>query len=221
MCGFRLPRALVTAAGVLFFAGVLHGQISVHDLAARVDEHYNHLNSFRANFREQYDGLGMHRDETGTLLLKKPGRMRWTYGGGKLFLLDGKSAISYAPGDAQAQRIPAKQLDDLRSPLRFLLGHMRLEKELDHLALAVNGGVATLTGSPRYVTGPQDQRIRSIALTVAPSSGTITGLRVEEIDGSSTAFTFDDVQENVPATDADFRFFPAAGVTVVDGLAPM
>ena len=29
------------------------------------------------------------------------------------------------------QRIQAKQLDDLRSPLRFLLGHTELEKEMD------------------------------------------------------------------------------------------
>ena len=35
--------------------------------------------------------MGMNRHETGTLLLKKPGRMRWTYAkpAGKLFVLDG------------------------------------------------------------------------------------------------------------------------------------
>ena len=75
----------------------------------------------------------MQRTESGTLLLVKPGRMKWEYSSppGKIFLLDGKYAWFYTKGDAQVQRIPAKELDDLRSPLRFLLGHTNLEKEID------------------------------------------------------------------------------------------
>ena len=111
-------------------------------IARTVDDHYNHLTSLRARYTEHYAGLGLDRTESGTLLLKKPGRMRWVYDTprGKLFLLDGQSAIFYTPGDTQAQRIPARQLDDLRSPLRFLLGHTELAKELDHLTLTVVSG---------------------------------------------------------------------------------
>ncbi len=104
-------------------------------LVRKVDDHYNHLSSLRAHYTERYSGMGMDRTEEGTLLLKKPGRMRWSYAApvGKVFVLDGKFAWFYTPGDAQATRVPAKQLDDLRSPLRFLLGHTQLEKELDEL----------------------------------------------------------------------------------------
>ena len=79
--------------------------------------------------------LGIKRVESGTLLLQKPGRMKWEYNvpPGKLFVLDGKFAWFYSAGDPQVQRIPAKELDDLRSPLRFLLGHTELEKELNNL----------------------------------------------------------------------------------------
>ncbi|MEI9969369.1 MAG: hypothetical protein WDM87_12375 [Terracidiphilus sp.] len=64
--------------------------------------------------------------------------MLWRYSSppGKIFLLDGKYALFYAQGDAQVQRIPASELDDLRSPLRLLLGHTQLEKELTGLMLA-------------------------------------------------------------------------------------
>ncbi len=74
--------------------------------------------------------MGLNRSESGTLTLKKPGRMRWAYDSpaGKVFILDGKFAWFYTPGDAQAQRIPAKQMDDLRTPLRFLLGHTELQE---------------------------------------------------------------------------------------------
>ena len=106
------------------------------DLIRRVDDHYNHLRTLRARYSEHYSGMGMDRTETGTLTLKKPGLMRWSYDtpAGKVFVLDGKFAWFYTPGDAQVSRTPAKQLDDLRSPLRFLLGHTQLAKELEQVA---------------------------------------------------------------------------------------
>ena len=47
--------------------------------ARAVDEHYNHLRSLQAEFTEVYRGSGMERTESGTLWLKKPGKMRWEY----------------------------------------------------------------------------------------------------------------------------------------------
>lgn len=197
-----------------------HAQ-DVHAIASKVDDHYNHLTTLHATYTEHYSGMGQQRTETGTLLLKKPGRMRWQYSNGKLFVLDGKFAISYTPGDPQAQRVPAKQLDDMRSPLRFLLGHTKLEKELDNLKVTPAGsGEVTLSGTPHYAMSPGDQRVQRIAVTVVAATGVITGLRIEEIDGTVTEFAFRDMKENVAASDADFRFTAPAGVTVVDGLPP-
>ncbi len=104
-----------------------------------MDAHYNHLRSLTAHFSERYQGMGMDRTEAGTLMLREPGRMRWAYDApsGKIFVLGGKFGVSYTPGDSQALRTPAKQLDDLRSPLQFLLGHTEIAKELDGLALAL------------------------------------------------------------------------------------
>lgn len=196
-------------------------QVDVHALAAKVDAHYNHLHSLRTAFTESYSGMGQQRTERGTLLLAKPGRMRWQYAGGKLFVLDGKSAVSYVPGDPQAQRIPAKQLNDLRSPLRFLLGHTQLEKELADLhAEAAAGGTVLLTGKPHLGSGPESARIQTVAVRVQPDSGAIAGLEVHEIDGTVTRFDFADMQENVPVPNGEFRFEAPPGVVVVDGLPP-
>jgi len=92
--------------------------------AAAVDNHYNHLHSLQAEFTEFYVGSGMDRVESGTLWLKKPGKMRWEYRSPreKLFVSDGKDAWFYVPGDHQARKTPVRQLDDLRSPLALLLG---------------------------------------------------------------------------------------------------
>jgi outer membrane lipoprotein carrier protein len=188
-------------------------------LAKTVDAHYNHLQSLQAHYTERYQGMGLDRSETGTLTLKKPGRMRWVYDSpaGKLFLLDGHSAITYTPGDAQATRIPEKQLDDLRSPLRFLLGHTELAKELDNLTLTpVSAGVYTLSGTPKGM----QQRLHSLALTVN-AAGQIQTMRIEDTDGATTTFTFTGMHENIPTTDTDFTFTPPPGIPILNGTNPI
>jgi outer membrane lipoprotein carrier protein len=210
--------ALVSTAG---------GQVpSASALAHKIDEHYNHLRSLTAHFSERYQGMGIDRTESGTLTLRKPGRMRWAYDSGssatpsgKLFILDGKSAISYTPGDAQAQRTPAKQLDDLRSPLRFLLGHTELARELDNLTLTLVSDVPrsyTLSGTPKGM----QQTIRTIALTVG-ATGEIQTMRVEQTDGAITSFNFTAIRENIATSDGDFTFIPPPGVTITNGTAPI
>jgi outer membrane lipoprotein carrier protein len=196
-------------------------------LAKTVDAHYNHLQSLSAHFTERYQGMGIDRTESGTLLLRKPGRMRWAYNSGssadstgKIFVLDGRFAINYTPGDAQATRMPAKQLDDLRSPLRFLLGHTDLSRELSNLSLTLVTDAPhptyTLSGSPAGTL----QSVQSIGLTVDPA-GQIESMRIQQTDGSTTTFTFTDIRENIPTDAADFTFVPPHGVTIVDGAAPI
>src|ERR1700735_27509 len=110
----------------------------VKTLAAAVDSHYDHLHSLQAEFAEIYRGSGMDRTESGTLWLKKPGKMRWEYRSprDKLFVSDGRDAWFYVPDNRQARKTAAKKLEDVRSPLAFLLGKTRLEKELQGLSLA-------------------------------------------------------------------------------------
>jgi len=192
---------------------------SAHDLAQRVDRHYNQLHSLKAGFTESYEGLGMQRTESGTLLLVKPGKMRWDYSSpaGKLFLLDGKYAWFYTKGDPQVQRMLSKQLDDLRSPLRFLLGHTELEKEMDTLTMAPAGeGRYTLSGQPKG----QEQRVSKLALTVT-ADGTIVGIEIDEADGAITRFAFSGEAANAAIAAEEFRFTPPAGVPVVNAAPPV
>jgi outer membrane lipoprotein carrier protein len=189
------------------------------EMAKRVDDHYNHLQSLKANFTEQYDGLGMHRSESGVMLLRKPGRMRWDYSSnaGKVFVLDGKFGWFYAPGDSQVQRIPASQLDDLRSPLRFLLGHTKIESELQDLTVApAKGGDFKLSGIPKGL----QKRVGRLTLTVTPD-GAIERIEIEETDGAQTVFDFKDEQANPAIPEGAFRFAPPPGIPVVDALPPV
>jgi outer membrane lipoprotein carrier protein len=195
------------------------GPAAVHEVAQLVDGHDNKLHSLRAGFTESYQGLGMSRSESGTLLLLKPGRMKWDYSSpaGKLFLLDGKYAWFWSPSAAQVQRIAAKELDDLRSPLRFLLGHTQLEKEFDSLRVAPGPeGEFTLTGVPKG----QENRVRQVRFNIT-AVGAITAIEIEETDGALTRFTFTGEEPNAAIPESTFRFTPPAGVPVVDAMPPV
>ena len=215
----RFAKGPAIPALILLLSSVLPAQTGVHSLAARVDRRYDHMHTLQARFTETYTGAGMSRTESGTLLLKKPGRMRWDYGQPrpKLFLSDGQTAWFYVPGERQARRTPVKQLDDLRSPLRYLLGKTKLEKELDGLSLApaqppVSAGDIVLRGIPK---GMRD-RVEQTLLEVTPD-GVIVRIVVEELDGSTTEFRFLQQRENVELADQQFRFTPLPGVEVVAG----
>jgi outer membrane lipoprotein carrier protein len=161
----------------------------------------------------------MTRKESGTLLLKKPGRMRWDYDQPrpKMFLTDGSTAWFYVPGEKQVRRTPVKQIEDLRSPLRYLLGKSKLEKEFVGLAIVtdakpVNAGDVVLRGEPKGI----EERVSQTLLEVTPE-GMITRIVVEETDGSVTEFRFLQQKENVQIGDARFKFVPPPGVEVVEG----
>ena len=194
-------------------------QDALVQLTDKVDRHYNNLQSMRSHFTEDYHGAGMSRSESGTLWLKKPGKMRWEYDHPrkKLFLSDGKTAWFYVPGEQQARKAPVSKIDDIRSPLRFLLGKTKLRKEFDQLGIApnikpLNEGDIVLRGSPK---GMED-RLSLVVLEVTPE-GRMDRIEIEEVDGAMTDFRFTDMVENQPVADNLFHFTPPAGVEVVEG----
>ena len=191
----------------------------VKNLAAAVDAHYNHLRSLEAEFTEVYRGAGMDRTETGTLWLKKPGKMRWEYRSPreKLFVSNGKDAWFYVPDDRQARKESAKKLEDARSPLAFLLGKTKLEKELRGLSMAPDiapqeAGNTVLRGVPTALA----DRVNEIILEITPEHK-IARLIIQGVDGASTEYRFTDQKEDLAIADGRFNFRAPAGTEVVEG----
>ena len=188
-------------------------------LSQRVDRHYNALHTLQAEFVEKYRGNGIDRTESGTLWIKRPGRMRWEYREprAKLFITDGKTAWFYAPGDQQARSTPSHKMDDLRSPLAYLLGKTKLERVFEGLAFATDvqpqkAGNIMLQGKPRGLAG----HIERVLLEVTPD-GRIDRIVAEGQDDSVTEYVFLASNEDVTIADERFRFVPPAGVEVVTG----
>jgi outer membrane lipoprotein carrier protein len=196
----------------------------VHATATAVDERYNRLHSLQADFTEIYRGSGMERTESGTLWLKKggqkkPGKMRWEYRSPteKLFVSDGRDVWFYVPGDRQARKMAARKLDDLRSPLAFLLGKTKLEKELRGLSWApdvspLTAGDVVLRGVPQWWA----DRVGELLLEVTPDHR-IARIVIGQVDGSVTEYRLQEQKDNVQVPDGRFQFAPPAGVETVEG----
>ncbi|MGO8793475.1 MAG: LolA family protein [Candidatus Sulfotelmatobacter sp.] len=197
----------------------------VGKIAAAVDDHYNHLRTLQAEFTEIYHGSGMQRTESGTLWLakggmKKPGKMRWEYRSpkAKLFVSNGRDAWFYLPDDRQARKTDARNLDDVRSPLAFLLGKSKLQKELQGLSLApdvtpIAAGDVVLRGVPQAMA----DRLNDILLEVTPEHQ-IVRIVIDAVDGSVTDYRFTDEKENVPIPESRFEFAPPAGTETTESV---
>jgi outer membrane lipoprotein carrier protein len=172
----------------------------------------------QADFTEIYQGGGIERTESGTMWLKKPGKMRWEYRSPeeKLFVGDGRDAWLYLPTEKQARKSSMRRLEDLRSPLAFLLGKSKLEKELQGLSFApdvqaAQPGNSMLRGVPR---GMED-RVRQVMLEVTPEHQ-IVRILVHGTDDSITEYRLNNQRENVEVPDSRFRFTAPPGAEIVE-----
>jgi outer membrane lipoprotein carrier protein len=220
---------LAAAFLVIFTANILPclALEDVHTVAQAVDFHYNHLRTLETQFTEIYHGSGMDRTESGTLWLekgglKKPGKMRWEYRSpkDKLFVSDGRDAWFYIPEDRQARRTDARKLDDLRSPLEFLLGKTQLEKELSGLSFAPDvkpfaPDDVVLRGVPQGLS----DRVSEMLIEVTPERE-IARIVIDDVDGSQTEYRFSGQKENATIPEGRFQFKPPAGTETVEGIEP-
>ena len=213
---------LITLSLVLALSVSLQGdepKPELKEVARKVDRHYNSLQTLQADFEESYRGGGTARTESGVLWLRRPGKMRWEYRvpRDKLFITNGKKAFFHVLGEPHARQAKLEKIDDLRSPLRYLLGKTKLEKEFDDLRLlpAPTGGSASLVleGVPKMMR----DRVERVRLEITPRYR-IERITIEEVDGAVTEFRFRNQVENGAIADDKFRFKAPPGVQVIEGV---
>src|SRR5258706_11820937 len=113
--------------------------VDPNQLVRRMEARYRSAKTLQATFLERYAENGsVLRSEAGTAYFRRPGKMRWEYEQPEkdLFLVDGKTAWFYVPADHTVTRVPAKQSEDLRTPLALLAGQMKISRICARVELA-------------------------------------------------------------------------------------
>ena len=149
--------------------------------------------------------------------------MRWEYRSPKekLFVSDGQVVWFYLPSERQVRKTDFRKLDDVRSPIAFLLGKTKLENELQGLSKVIDQapsapGNTVLRGVPKGVAG----QVSEVQLEITPGDE-IVRIVLMEPDGGTTEFRFAGWKENGAMKESLFEFTPPAGVETVEGdLAP-
>jgi outer membrane lipoprotein carrier protein len=183
-------------------------------LLRAVEARYNRAQSLKLDFSETYAAPGHPvQSESGTLYLRKPGRMRWEYSSpaGKLYISDGKDVYLYTPGDHTAEKSKLKESDDMRAPLAFLLGKLNFSKEFQSFSSRPEGEDTWITALPKS----QNLMYTQVEFLAAPD-GSIRRVNVTGQDHSKLDFTFSNEKMNAPAPPGLFAFHPPPGVEVVD-----
>lgn len=125
---------------------------STDTLIGKVQSRYNGARTLSVNFTETYTALGHERvPESGTLTLRKQGKMRWDYSrpAGKVFVSDGKNVFLYTAGDNRVEKVPLKDTEDMRAPLAFLLGRLDMKKEFGSFSVRAESGGEWLSASAK------------------------------------------------------------------------
>lgn len=203
-------RRLLTIA--LLFTPVLGAQ-ELGQILRRVEQRYNRARTLESGFEQRQWAQGRRVVEAGRLVLRKPGRMRWSYTQpeGKLFVSDGQWVYFYSPLSGTAEKARLKETEDFRAPLAFLLGRLDFQRDFARFEWTREGTVRRVRAFPKSDKAPYTQVDFEVT-----EEGQIVRLLVAGVDGSRTEFSFTGERINAPVDDGQFRFQAPPGVAVME-----
>ena len=213
--------ALLLAAVVAFPTSAVQSEAPT-DLAARIQQRYDTIRDFEADFVQNYQGglLRTRTTEQGTVAIKRPGRMRWVYTKPerKEFVSNGQRIYSYIPADKQVIVAPMPSTDQT-TPALFLTGRGHLVRDFTATAGDIPGGLPGLTAI-KLVPRKPDPELESLVLGVDPKSLQIRQLVAVDGQGGRSTFTFNNLKENRNLSDKLFEFQVPRGVDVITNGVP-
>ncbi len=172
------------------------GTPTAQEVAASLQRKYDTIRDFSTDFVHTHEGgvLRRKREERGTLVVKKPGKMRWDYKSPdeKVFVSDGVRLIQYFPEENRA--VVSAVPEDEQAAVLFLAGRGNLTRDFN-VSFGQGGAAGTWTlrlepkttsagvrlardhGGARYAPPPVPHRRRKTRQPV--------DLRVHELQGES------------------------------------
>src|SRR5258705_8306547 len=171
----RIP--ILVAAAVLFLPTrhLMGEEVPLSELLTRMESCYRASPGITADFEQTLESRTLNRpiQETGSVSLKPPGRMRWEYAKprGKIAITDGNRAYLYLPEDEQVFVGRIQDLDRGAVASGLLLGTTPLRRDfkVEGERLGEGGERWLLKLTSRVPDFPYD----GVTLEVEQSSGAI------------------------------------------------
>src|SRR5580698_10164183 len=194
-------------------------RLNLDAVVERVQHRYDGAADFRARFTQTLTSAAMGRktNSSGTVLFKKPGRMRWDYEKPErsTYVSDGNLLWLYEPEDRQAFKQALKE-SQLPAALAFLTGKGKLAAEFDITPVAKSAygmpGDYLLSLSPKTA----EPQVKNILFVVNPKTFDVRESIITDGQGNLNDLTFADIKMNSHLPESEFHFAPPPGVRVID-----
>jgi len=213
----RIHFSLLSIAVCVLYSVFLTEAASVPDIVKRLQARYDSTAGFRADFTQEIESatLGQKIEARGTVIFKKPGRMRWEFSEPQQVLVsDGKFFWFYQPAEKQVLRTPFQQAFSSSTPASFLLGVGQLDQDF----------TVSLTGETpdayqlRLTPKKDPEAIGLLDLEVSAKTFDILQATVTDPLGNITRLRFSNIDRSTPIDDTAFRFTAPPGVDVIDAI---
>lgn len=186
-------------------------------LLERIERRYQRYKTVKGRFEQvvHLHDQDRTRVKKGSLLFKRPGRLRFSFDGGGWVASDGKWLRAYDPEAKTVYVMKAKR--SLYPPvLSFLEGEDTLKKSFAWRLVEVpkdqhEAGTVALVGRPQKPT----PAVVQVVLLVDEHSGRLRRVMVVDAEGNTNRFTFDEMRAGVGIPDKAFRPRKPRGARVV------
>src|ERR1700681_2091401 len=217
-CRRSKPLALSVALAALIVANGRAADPTAAELAESLQRKYDAVKDFSADFVHTYQGgvLKKQLTERGTVLVKKPGKMRWDYTAPekKQFVSDGTKVYFYIPADKQVVVSSVPPDASATTPALFLAGKGRLTSEFTPSFVDLPAGLPAGSRALKLVPKSKQPDYDWLVLAVDPATLAIRGLVTIDAQGGTSTFAFTNLKQNIGLADDQFTFKITSGVDV-------
>jgi outer membrane lipoprotein carrier protein len=201
-------------------AGGVSAPSQASSLLDRIQDHYQHTESFSAKFSEELTGVGrIKRIRAGRVFYRRPGKMRWEFAPpqNETVVSDGHKFYDHQPDLNQVVEVPVERAFKSAAPLAFLLGIGDIRRDFK-ASLPLSTPSDSLVHVVLVPKGGGDR----IEMGLEPSNYNLMAVKVTDALGNTTSIKFSDVRTNVKLAESLFTFELPAGADVVEapGAAP-
>lgn len=193
------------------------GHLWATDLTDKIQNHYDHLSSFRAFFLQKLTNAssGQVQERLGNIAYARPHFIRWetTSPEPELLIIGQDMVWNYFPEEETAYRYSLTEVLDSKTMLRFISGEANLKEDFVIEDLGQDDGYLHLKLLPQE---PEPSLVEG-EIWVHPEYFMIERIKLLDFFGNENALELTGIEQNVVLDDQEFVFTPPQGIDILEG----
>jgi outer membrane lipoprotein carrier protein len=185
----------------------------------KVQHYYDQTKDYTADFIQLYTRTALSRtaESSGTVMIKKPGMMRWEYTKpeNKLFITDGTQLFVYEPEEEQVVIDSHFKTAELSTSISFLWGEGKLADAFTPSLSTPDKYDAPKGTTILELVPKKDATYTKLVLVLDPKTHQVQESILYETAGNVNRFKFKNMKMNPSLKDDLFKFSPPPNVEII------